>query len=61
MCLLQKIMIDQRKFINYVFEFTDQTLLCATFSKIYRIKLTNKDLNYKLLDIIDIKKKIRLK
>ena len=56
MCLLQKIMIAQRKFINYVFEFTDQTLLCATFSKIYRIKLTNNDLNYELLDFIDIKK-----
>ena len=56
MCLLQKIMIAQRKFINYVFEFTDQTLLCATPSKIYRIKLTNNDSNYKLLDIINIKK-----
>ena len=56
MCLLQKIMIDQRKFINYVFEFTDQTLLCATPPKIYRIKLTNNDLNYKILDNINIKK-----
>ena len=54
-CFLQKININKGRYISYVFELFDQTLLCATSSKIFRIKLTNNDLNYEVLGYIKIK------
>ena len=53
-CLLQRINLTKGKKINYVYEFPDNTLLCATYSKIFRIKLINDDLNYKLLGYIKL-------
>ena len=53
-CLLQRINLTKGKKINYVFEFPDNTLLCATFSKIFRIKLINDDLSYKILGILKL-------
>ena len=53
-CLLQKINIVKGRYINYVYELFDQTLLCATYSKIFRIKLLNHDLNYEVLSFIRI-------
>ena len=53
-CLLQKINIVKGRYISYVLELSDQTLLCATYSKIFRIKLTNHDLNHTFLSFIKI-------
>ena len=53
-CLLQKINIVKGRYITYVLELSDQTLLCATYSKIFRIKLTNHDLNHTFLSFIKI-------
>ena len=55
-CHIQTIKIVKRKNVNYVFELSDQTLLCATTSKIYRIKLTNNDSNYEILGFLQIEK-----
>ena len=55
-CHIQTIKIDKRRIINYVFELFDQTLLCATTSKIYRIRLINNDSNYEILGYIKIEK-----
>ena len=53
-CLLQKINIVKGRYISYVLELSDQTLLCATYSKIFRIKLINHDLNHKFLSFIKL-------
>ena len=53
-CLLQKINLVKGRYINYVYELFDETLLCATYSKIFRIKLSNHDLNYEVLSFIKI-------
>ena len=53
-CLLQKINIVKGRYISYVLELSDQTLLCATYSKIFRIKLTNHDLNHTFLSFIKL-------
>ena len=55
-CHIQTIKIVKKRFVNYIFELSDQTLLCATPSKIYRIKLTNNDLNSEMLGLIKIEK-----
>jgi len=55
-CLLQKIAFDKKKTIKYVFEFPDETLLCSTYSKIYRLKLTDNDSKYILLGYIQLGK-----
>ena len=54
--LIQRINLVKEKFIKYVFELSDGTLLCATDSKIFRIKLTNNDSNYELLGYIKLEK-----
>ena len=53
--LLQKINFKKKR-ISYVYEFIDKTLLCSTYSKIYRLKLMNNDRNYNLLGIIGLEK-----
>ena len=53
-CLLQRINLVKSKKINYVFEFPDQTLLCGTYSKIFRLKLTNNDLSHSIIGIIKL-------
>ena len=53
-CLIQTINIVKGRYINYVFELFDQTLLCATYSKLVRIKLTNHDSSYETLSFIKI-------
>ena len=55
-CHIQTIKIDKRRIVNYVYELFDQTLLCATTSKIYRIRLTNNDSNYEIFGFIKIEK-----
>lgn len=54
--LLQKITFDKKKTIKYVFEFPDETLLCSTYSKIYRLKLTDNDTRNILLGYIQLGK-----
>ena len=56
-CLLQKIYFDKGskgKFISYIFQFVDETLLCPIYSKIIRIKLTNEDKNYEIIGCINL-------
>jgi len=54
--LLQKITINKNKQIKYIYQFPDETLFCGTYSKIIRIRLTNNDTQYDILDIIDLEK-----
>jgi hypothetical protein len=54
--LLQKITLNKNKQIKYIYQFPDETLFCGTYSKIIRIKLTNNDTQYDILDIIDLEK-----
>ena len=53
-CLLQKIIINKNKQVKYIYEFPDITLMCGTYSKIYRIRLINNDTQYNLLGYIEI-------
>ena len=53
-CLLQRINLVKGKKINYVFEFPDKTLLCATYAKIFRLELTNNDVSHNILGIIKL-------
>ena len=56
-CLLQEIYItndSKGKYISYIFQFTDETLLCAVYSKIIRIKLTNNDKNHEIIGYIKL-------
>ena len=55
--LLQRINISNDKKVSYVFEFPDETLFCAIFGKIFRIKLIDNDKNYIILGIIELKKR----
>lgn len=55
-CLLQKIYISNDREISYVFEFPDETLLCSTYGKIYRLKLFDNDKKYNILGIIELEK-----
>ena len=55
-CHIQTIKIAKGRIVNYVFELSDQSLLCAFPSKIYRIKLTNNDSKYKILSLIKTEK-----
>lgn len=40
--------------INYLYELNDNTLLCSTYSKIYKIKLKNNDSQYEYLSKIKL-------
>ena len=55
-CFLQKIYPDKdnKKHVNYVYEFTDGILLCPTFSKIIIVKLTNNDQSYEIIGHINL-------
>ena len=53
-CLLQRINIVKNRKISYVFELFDETLLCATYSKIFRIKLTTNDTNYEIMSFLQL-------
>jgi len=53
-CLIQRINLAKGKRIGYVFEFPDKTLLCSTFSRIFRIKLLNNDLSHDIIGIIKL-------
>ena len=56
-CFLQKISFDKGakgKFISYIFQFVDETLLCPIYSKIIRIKLTNNDKNHEIIGCINL-------
>ena len=55
--LLQKIVIcKSKRMIKYIYEFPDETLLCSTNSKIFRIKLINNDTKFNILGLIQLKK-----
>lgn len=54
MCLLQRINLVKGRKINYVFQFCDGTLFCATYQKIFRVKLLNNDSNYEIISFIKI-------
>ena len=54
--LIQEISINKRNVIKYIYEFPDETLLCAISSKIYRIKLIDNDTNFNLLGYIKMGK-----
>ena len=45
------------KRINYLYELKDKTLLCATYSKIYHIKLTKNDKDFEYIGTIDLSKR----
>ena len=53
-CLIQRINIVKNRKISYVFELFDETLLCATYAKIFRIKLTNNDTNYEIMSFLSL-------
>ena len=53
-CLIQRINLAKGKRISYVFEFSDKTLLCSTFTKIFRLKLLNNDLTHDIIGIIKL-------
>ena len=56
-CLLQKINFDKGskgKFINYIFQFVDETLLCSIYSKIIRIRLINNDEKHEIIGYINL-------
>ena len=53
-CLLQRINLVKQRKISYVFQLLDETLLCATYTKIFRIKLTNHDLNYEIMSFLQL-------
>ena len=52
--LLQKINISKTKKIGYVFEFPDETIFCATHSKIFHLKLIDNDKKYIILGILKL-------
>ena len=55
--LLQKITISKSKrIVKYIYEFPDETLLCSTHSKIFRLKLTNHDTSFNILGLIQLSK-----
>ena len=45
------------KRINYLYELSDKTILCASISKIHHIQLTDEDTRYKYIGSINIYKK----
>ena len=51
--VLQKINICKGKKVSYLFEFPDETLLCSTYSKIFRLRLIDNEKNYNILGIIE--------
>ena len=53
-CLLQVINLVRGRKISYVFELFDETLLCATYAKIFRIKLTNNNKGYEIMSFLKI-------
>mgnify|MGYP002868430262 FL=1 len=53
-CLLQRINLVKQRKISYVFQLLDETLLCATYTKIFRIKLTNHDINYEIMSFLQL-------
>ena len=53
-CLLQRINLVKQRKISYVFQLLDETLLCATYTKIFRIKLTNHELNYEIMSFLQL-------
>ena len=55
-CELQKINIISSRKVSYVYEFPDETLLCSTFGRIYRLKLINNDKDYNILGMIVFEK-----
>ena len=55
--LLQKINLEKESkehFINNVFQFVDETLLCSVFSKIIRVKLKDNDRNHEIIGRINL-------
>ena len=47
-CQIQQIKLTNNKNINYLFELYDQTLLCATYGKIIRVRLKDNDTDYEI-------------
>ena len=57
-CLLQKIYFTKNfkgKYISYIFQFPDETLLCSVYSQIIRINLTNNDKSHEIIGCIKLK------
>ena len=55
-CLIQKIYIKGKSKVRYIYEFPDETLLCATSSKIFRIKLIDNDTKFQIIGFIKLSK-----
>ena len=56
-CLIQEISFDKKgkgRYINYIFQFKDQTLFCSFYSKIIRIKLLNNDKEHEIIGYINL-------
>ena len=53
-CLLQRINLVKHRKISYVFQLFDETLLCATYAKIFRIKLKNHDSSYEIMSFLQL-------
>ena len=56
-CLLQEIVLDKKgkgRYINNIFQFTDETLFCSIYSKLIRIRLLNDDKEHEIINFIDL-------
>ena len=53
-CLVQRINLVKGRKISYVFELFDETLLCSTYGKIFRIKLKNDDSNHEIISFLNL-------
>ena len=53
-CQIQQIKLTNNKNINYLFELYDQTLLCATYGKIIRVRLKNNDTTYEIYGYLSL-------
>ena len=53
-CLLQRINLVKNRKISYVYQLDDETLLCATYAKIFRIRLKNHDTAHEIISFIKI-------
>ena len=53
---LQKIYLYNGKKVGYVYEFPDETIFCATYSKIFHLQLYDNDKSHKILGTMDLGK-----
>ena len=53
-CLLQRINLVKGRKISYVYELFDETLLCATYAKIFRVRLKDHDSTHEIMSYLKI-------